>query len=288
MKIIKFGFCSVLVSAVLLLASCGGKVNHAFATAKTDDLIYTGAMADSVYGYAVGEDGLAFYTQDGGKNWQRSQNKCSPLFSLSPINETVCFATGEHKTFLKTTDGGKTWTGLANHPGKRSKGSSFKNENFGTVWTTSDAFEYLAATDEWEKIAKPEGCGLVESVFSIEPGKIFLCDSNGIIYSTGDYGKNWETCQKIFDKQDEIKPVTGQWVKTSEFDVSGENLRFAYLAEKNYEYSMFVYVSKDGGKSWNIESQTKLPNLAKTICFNCGNGVTVFNTDCTMDFYKLK
>ena len=104
MKIIKFGFYSVLVSAVLLLASCGGKVNHAFATAKTDDLIYTGAMADSVYGYAVGEDGLAFYTQDGGKNWQRSQNKCAPLFSLSPINETVCFATGEHKTFLKTTD----------------------------------------------------------------------------------------------------------------------------------------------------------------------------------------
>lgn len=278
---------AVMVSG-FVFAGCGNGVSLLLTTEKNDSLVYAASMADHKYGYGIGEDGLATYTEDSGKTWQLSGNKAAPLFSLSAIDEKVCFATGEHKAFLKTTDGGRTWQALKGHLGKRSKGSCFRNEKFGTVWTTSNAFEYNGETDDWTPIENPKGCGLIESVYAMAPGNIFLCGSNGSIYRTVDYGKNWEECQKIFDKGDEIKPVTGQWIKTSEFDFKNNVLRFAYLAEQNYAYSMIIFKSIDEGKTWEKESVTKLPGLAKALAINCNGGISVFNTDATMNYYIVK
>lgn len=275
-------------SVSIFLPGCSAGVKSVLTTEKTDGLIYAASMADGVYGYGIGENGLASYTEDGGKTWQLSGNKAAPLFSLSAIDEKVCFATGEHKAFLKTTDGGRTWKALKEHPGKRSKGSCFRNEKFGAVWTSSNAFEYDSERDDWTAIKSPEDCGLIESVYSLEPGKIFLCGSNGFIYTTDDYGKNWKKVQKIFDKNDEIKPVVGQWIKTSEFDCRDNVLRFAYLAEQNYAYTMFIWKSTDGGATWTKESATKLPNLAKTLAINCNGGISIYNTDATMNYYIIK
>ncbi|MCQ2240084.1 hypothetical protein [Treponema sp.] len=272
----------------LVFTGCGNGVSLLLTTEKNEGIVYAGSMADHKYGYGIGEDGHATYTEDGGRTWQVSGNKAAPLFSLSAINDRVCFATGEHKAFLKTDDGGRTWKSLKGHLGKRSKGCSFRNEEFGTVWTSGNAFEYSAANDDWTAIGNPKGCGLIESVYAMAPGKFFLCGSNGTIYSTNDYGKNWEECQKIFDKEDEIKPVTGQWIKTSEFDFRNNVLRFAYLAEQNYVYSMIIWKSLDEGKTWTKESVTKLPNLAKALAINCNGGISIFNTDSTMNYYVMK
>lgn len=279
---------AVAVVSGLIFTGCGNGISLILSAEKNDSLVYAASMADKKYGYGIGENGLATYTENGGKTWQVSGNKAAPLFSLSAIDDKVCFATGEHKAFLKTTDGGRTWKSLKGHLGKRSKGSCFRNEDFGTVWTTSNAFEYNAANDDWTAIENPQNCGLVESAFSMQPGKIFLCGSNGSIYRTMDYGKNWVECQKIFDKKDEIKPVVGQWIKTSEFDYRDNVLRFAYLAEQNYAYSMIIWKSTDGGTTWVKESETKLPNLAKTLAINCNGGISIYNTDSTMDYYVIK
>lgn len=279
---------AAVVSASVLFSGCGNGVSHILSTEKNDSLIYAAAMVNQRAGFGIGEYGLTSYTEDGGKTWQKGANKSAPLFSLSVINEKVCYATGENKAFLKTTDSGKTWKVLKGHLGKRSKGCCFKNEEFGTVWTTNNAFEYSAADDNWTAIKNPPNCGLVESAFSKAPGKIFLCGSNGSIFYTDDYGNNWEEVQKIFDKSDEFKPVVGQWIKTSEFDCRDNVLRFAYLAEKNYAYTLFVWKSTDNGKTWAKESATKLPNLAKALSINCDGGVSIFNVDCSLDYFVIK
>ena len=156
-------------------------------------------------------------------------------------------------------------------------------------WTTGNAYEYDGTSDDWHAIKNPKGCGLVESVFSVEPGKAYLCGSNGMIYYTNDYGNNWEERKKDFDrKEDAVKPLIGQWIKTSEFDFDGTALRFAYLAEKDYVYTLFILKSVDGGRTFALESDTKLPNIAKAIAFNGKNGISVYNTDGSLDFYIMK
>ena len=289
-KLIKtISACALTVASGLYFSSCGKGICHVLVTAKNEGVIYAGAMGDSKNGCAVGEDGRVRYTVDGGKTWNKGENRSSSLFSLSPIDEKICYASGEDKSFVKTTDGGKTWNSLKNHPAKRAKGVTFKNEEIGCVWTTGNAYEYDGTSDDWHAIKNPKGCGLVESVFSVEPGKAYLCGSNGMIYYTNDYGNNWEERKKVFDrKEDAVKPLIGQWIKTSEFDFDGIALRFAYLAEKDYVYTLFILKSVDGGRTFALESETKLPNIAKAIAFNGKNGISVYNTDGSLDFYIMK
>ena len=289
-KLIKLiSACALTIASGTYFTSCGKGLSHVLVSAKNEGVIYAGAMGDSKNGCAVGEDGRVRYTVDGGKTWEKGENRSSSLFSLSPVDEKTCYATGEDKAVVKTSDGGKTWTSLKNHPAKRTKGITFKNEEIGCVWTTGNAYEYDGTSDDWHAIENPKGCGLVESVFSVEPGKAYLCGSNGMIYYTNDYGKSWEERKKVFDKkEDETKPLTGQWIKTSEFDFDGTALRFAYLAEKNYVYSLFILKSVDGGKTFDLESETKLPNIAKAIAFNGNNGISVYNTDGSLDYYIIK
>lgn len=277
----------ILTAAVF--SGCGNSAGCIFSTEKNDSIIYAGVMADRNNGFAVGELGNVRFTEDGGKTWQKGENHSMCLFSLSPINEKICYAAGNEKAFVKTVDGGKNWTLVKEHPAKKAKGLTFDNEDYGCLWTTSAAYEFQSASEKWTLINKPENCGLVESVFAVAPGEIYFCGSNGMIYFSSDYGTNWNECQKIFDaKNDEIKPVVGQWTKTSEFSWNGKELRFAYIGEKNYAYSLFIYKSLDNGKTFAKETELKLQGLAKAIAFNSRNEISVFNTDCTMDVYSLK
>lgn len=283
----KLSWIAAGIMTAAVFSGCGKSTRLIFSTNKNDSIIYAGVMATKKIGFAVGELGNVRFTEDGGKTWQKGENHSMCLFSLSPINEKVCYAAGNEKAFVKTTDGGRTWSSLSEHPAKKAKGVSFTNEDYGCLWTTSSAYRYTA-DGEWTVLNKPENCGLVEAVIATSPDEMFFCGSKGSIYHSYDSGSTWTECQKIFDgKNDEIKAVVGQWTKTCEFCLDGQNLMFAYIGEKNYEYTLFVYKSSDFGKSFKKESEVKLPGFAKAIAFNNQNEISVFNTDCTMDVYSL-
>ncbi len=62
---------AVMVSG-FVFAGCGNGVSLLLTTEKNDSLVYAASMADHKYGYGIGEDGLATYTEDSGKTWQLS------------------------------------------------------------------------------------------------------------------------------------------------------------------------------------------------------------------------
>lgn len=281
-----FAMAMALVTATFFV-SCGG-TKHVLTTTANEGIIYCGAMIDSSKGYAVGDDGAIRLTTDGGKNWAPAAYKGGPLFSLSVASDTVCYAGGDHSEFIRTTDGGATWQTPAKFPLKKMKGLTFLNEERGWAWSQGDIYEYDGVTDSWKNVAKPAGVVVIESVCGVAAGKGFVCDNNGNLFYTENYGKSWKEIQKLYDrKTDALKPVVAQWTKTAEFDVQGNVIRFAYLAEENYVYSLVIWKSTDGGRTFAKEEQIKLPNIAKAICFNRTNGISVYNTDCTMDFYQL-
>ena len=66
-------------------------------------------------GITVGDGGAIFWTDDGGKTWNQSQNKKKENWTSQNLKDVFClnakdaWAAGDGNTILRTDDGGKTW-----------------------------------------------------------------------------------------------------------------------------------------------------------------------------------
>ena len=63
--------------------------------------------------------------------------------------------------------------------------------------------------------------------------------------------------------------------------------RVASVVLDSGAYYLAVSSSSDEGKSFKLESRTKLRMAPNSITFNRTNGISVFNTDRTLDFYEM-
>ena len=78
-------------------------------------------FVDERYGWAVGDRGVVWHTEDGGRQWQRQRSGINcELQSICFINRQIGWAAGgfaqpySHTgggVLLSTSDGGQTWTG---------------------------------------------------------------------------------------------------------------------------------------------------------------------------------
>jgi len=78
----------------------------------TDSPINDVSMADTQYGWAVGQLGLLLRTEDGGLSWTRQENPKlgnNHLFSIEALDANRAWAVGDWGTRIYTADGGKTW-----------------------------------------------------------------------------------------------------------------------------------------------------------------------------------
>lgn len=63
---------------------------------------------------AVGEDGLALYTTDGGDVWEEGVSGTTEFLNdVYMISSEVAVAVGDNHTIIKTEDGGATWSSIA-------------------------------------------------------------------------------------------------------------------------------------------------------------------------------
>jgi photosystem II stability/assembly factor-like uncharacterized protein len=75
-----------------------------------DDL-FSVAVVDESHVVAVGYQGAAYYSEDGGESWHKGKVPTNRLlYSVSMANKDVGWAVGQLGTILRTEDGGHTWT----------------------------------------------------------------------------------------------------------------------------------------------------------------------------------
>ena len=75
-----------------------------------DDL-YSLAVVDGEHVVAVGYQGTAYFTEDGGESWKKGKTPTNRLlYSVSMADREHGWAVGQLGTILRTDDGGRTWT----------------------------------------------------------------------------------------------------------------------------------------------------------------------------------
>ena len=79
-----------------------------------DDLFAVSVVGDQ-HVVAVGYQGAAYWTDDGGQNWHKGETGTSRLlYAVSMADAKTGWAVGQLGTIIRTEDGGQTWTTQAN------------------------------------------------------------------------------------------------------------------------------------------------------------------------------
>jgi photosystem II stability/assembly factor-like uncharacterized protein len=104
----------------ILHTSDGGKT-WAIQFKDKDFILKAISFSDPMNGWAVGEYGFIYHTQNGGATWRKEAGKFklsedtgdvegeAILFGLMVIDSRTAWAVGIDSTVLRTTDGGKNW-----------------------------------------------------------------------------------------------------------------------------------------------------------------------------------
>ena len=150
-------------------------------------------FVDSKNGWAVGETGFIWRTEDGGRNWAKQESgQTEDLFSCYFKDNQEGWATGLNGILLHTEDGGLTWKPQESH----TKESIFGIAVYGSYgYGVGNAATMIKSTDggkTWKKFM-PERIEIYSwfrDIVSIK-GKFIAIGGMGTILVSEDNGQSW-------------------------------------------------------------------------------------------------
>lgn len=225
-----------------------------------ENLIFTGSG-----------DGLIYYTNDGGKTWNRSDTPGLPKYARisqiigSHFDKNVAYAAchnfldGDFKPYLlKTTDGGKSWSVFnGNLPEKGStysvaeddvdKDLLFVGTQFGVYFTVDGGHEWVQL-----KNGIPTECAMNMVIQRREHDLVVATFGRGI-YILDDYTPLRHLTKETLDKEASIFPVKDaqMFIPADPFAFRGVGFQGAsfYSAPNPPVGAVFTYYLKDDFKS---------------------------------------
>jgi photosystem II stability/assembly factor-like uncharacterized protein len=139
---------------------------------------------NDTHGWMVGDNGMVFFSSDGGKSWKTLRiGMYPPLYSVFFKDEQEGFAVGQHGTLLRTKDGGKSWHNL-NSPARVNLFKIKLAGDYGIV--TGDLGTILQSADggkRWEKIPldlRPPLPWFLDASLLLNPKMKVICVGEGI------------------------------------------------------------------------------------------------------------
>lgn len=159
-------------------------------------------ILDANTAWIVGSGGALFFTQDGGKTWERSVLRGgSRLVEVCFVTPEIGFLAGDNSTLAKTTDGGKAWNPVLSGPRARAgdnrtiiEGLAFPTPEVG--WAVGSSGMVRVSHDGGITWEKPESeIDASENLYGI----VFTSSTEGwivgqeaTILHTVDGGKTWK------------------------------------------------------------------------------------------------
>lgn len=149
-------------------------------------------FTDSVHGIAVGGNGLALTTFDGGNNWTcQNSGTLNDLLSVHFPNDFIGYAVGRYRTIVKTIDGGISWY-VINEDTMNYMISDvfFINADTGFVTSGAGVRKTIDGGSSWSNFLTQQQ--YPSSVFFINKDTGYVCGDYYLdIARTEDGGFNW-------------------------------------------------------------------------------------------------
>ncbi len=155
------------------------------------------SFTDANTGYAVGDTGTIFKTNDAGTTWiDIPSGKSNSLSSVFFINANTGFVVGDNGTIQKTIDSGTTWTSLASGTTEMLRSVCFTDVNTGyAVGSNEIIIKTIDGGTTWSNISPPGAKGDLYSVDFANASTGYAVgyaqDGTGIILQTNDGGISW-------------------------------------------------------------------------------------------------
>lgn len=161
------------------------------------------AAWDKQHAVAVGNNGLALVSADGGASWVNVEAPKSAvankLVRVRAEAEGLGYAIGEYNAILKTTDYGKTWARLTPEKDVVWYGFDIMGKK---VLVAGEFGRIMLSPDEgasWQEIQTPTKAHLTGVAFRSEQEAV-LVGLNGTLLRTSDGGKNWQIVSAGIDE----------------------------------------------------------------------------------------
>lgn len=160
---------------------------------------------------AVGERGLAVYSDDNGKSWQQARVPVSVMLTaVSFPTAKEGWAVGHQGVILHSTDGGASWQlQRADHGDSDKAGAPLLDVWFADAQTgfAVGAYGYFLVTHDGGKtwidnaaaLDNPDGWHL--NAIAAAPGgdTVFIVGERGRLFRSTDHGSSWSTLASPFD-----------------------------------------------------------------------------------------
>lgn len=201
------------------------------------------AFSDAQHGVVVGDGGLIFSTEDGGKTWTERLDAKNQHFTTEHLMAVYslgsrAWTVGFDGIILASADGGRTWA-------KQDSGTTFGLENVyfadqdhgwvvgwsGTILRTEDGGK------TWKNVSSKSATWSLSWVFFKDPKTGWAVGFNGLLLRTKDGGLTWES----------QKSPIAEWLKSVGVD-KGQRL---WIANDDQ-----LLTSADGEK-WQAVSVSK-------------------------------
>ena len=204
----------------------------------SDSSLYSVQYFDQEHAFAVGEDGAAYRSADGGKNFSPMNiGTASDLYEVRFLSPSIGFICGDKGTLARTSDGGQSWN--------LSMLSGYQEQAFYAMeWITPDT-GFI--------------CG---GASVVAHGQVAL--PNGFILRTTDAGKNWSPVHQ--------DAVSFFWSIGMRRD--GKRNVIPHVTGYSPISGGMILSSTDSGASWKVAA-SQLPFLPHDISFCEGSGVAV-------------
>lgn len=201
-------------------------------------------------------------TEDRGKTWRKTPAEIVGGFqSAAILDDRSGLAVGNRGRVWSTDDGGETWAVKSELKAQNwylneSHQMHFVDRLHGWIIETLSIWRTEDGGTNWQKAFSPyeqKTKGQPVRAFFIDSHHVWVCGTDGEVYSTGDGGKTWL-----------IQAISG---KNSDFrDVFFINEKTGWLVGyTGGQFNNLLYRTDDGGKTWksiqtNIQ-QTHLTSL---------------------------
>ena len=205
---------------------------------------------------------------------------------ISPFDSNVMYMGTDTTGLYKTTNGGKSWYSVTNGaPGHCTKGLMCDNLDKDTVYVAYRSIGFFRSKDgglTWEHLLHDGDTYKVgtraDSIVLDDAGNVYLAASSGI------YRLDRKTDELI-----NLTPQFSQYNSTAgptwyDLDVSpdGQHIYACCIEDKNKtEIKNGIYISHDGGKTWNIKGTDPEKNLVfspQSVAIHPENDMMIFTS----------
>lgn len=198
----------LIASTTLLITSCSSKIKSTTSDPswslvqeqKTKHSVFYAGFHDAQFGITVGYGGTTYYTQDGGQNWIKSDNKANCRFGLDILNPDYLWSIGNYGGNRVSTNGGVSLFSVSDLPLIEERPNnliSIIDEK--DIWLASPL--RLAHTQDggftWIDIQLPANCEEMAGLCFYSSLGGYILDSLGTLHQTKDGGQSWANLGKI-------------------------------------------------------------------------------------------